>query len=58
MPDSTDLLIAIAGQILEQLFKERAKLTDDQRAALDANFADYQSRIARAEAAADVSSEA
>lgn len=57
MPDSNDLLIAIAGQILEQLFKDRAKLTDQQRAALDANFSDYQARIARAEAAANVATE-
>lgn len=48
--DNADALIKIAIMAFEALMKNRASLTDEQRAQLDANFGDYQVRIARAEA--------
>lgn len=50
--DNADALIKIAIMAFEALMKNRASLTGEQRARLDDNFADYQNRIARAQAAA------
>lgn len=50
--NQSDILLGILELALEALVKDRVKLTDEQRARLDANFSDYQGRIARAEAAA------
>lgn len=55
--NNADLLLGILEALLEALMKDRVKLTDEQRARLDANFSDYQARIARAEAAAGVEAE-
>lgn len=50
-----DVLFGIVEMALEALLKERANMTPEQLARLDDNFADYQNRIARAEAAAAAS---
>lgn len=51
--NNADILLGILELALGQLTKERATLTPEQLARLDANFVDYQARIERAKAAAD-----